>query len=101
MLTWKPKAKAMATGGKQPIGGQPERLSEETSKWGCDSLNTRGNLVRESRRTFPATFVVSKLAGLKVTEWLRHTAGASFYQGQCITNDLWVQNLRSTGLLAV
>lgn len=29
---------------------------------------------------------------------LRHTAGASFYQGQCITNDLWVQNLRSTGI---
>lgn len=28
---------------------------------------------------------------------LRHTAGCSFYQGQCITNDLWVQNLRSTG----
>ncbi len=27
---------------------------------------------------------------------LRHTAGASFYQGQCITNDLWIQNLRST-----
>lgn len=27
---------------------------------------------------------------------LRHTAGCSFYQGQCITNDLWVQNLRST-----
>tara|TARA_R110002126_G_scaffold51939_1_gene141831 strand:+ start:4453 stop:5409 length:957 start_codon:yes stop_codon:yes gene_type:complete len=32
---------------------------------------------------------------------LRHTAGSSFYQGQCITNDLWVQNLRSTGLSAV
>lgn len=32
---------------------------------------------------------------------LRHTAGCTFYQGQCITNDLWVQNLRSTGLLAV
>lgn len=32
---------------------------------------------------------------------LRHTAGATFYQGQCITQDLWVQNLRSTGLLAV
>ncbi len=32
---------------------------------------------------------------------LRHTAGCSFYQGQCITNDLWVQNLRSTGLLSV
>lgn len=31
---------------------------------------------------------------------LRHTAGCSFYQGQCITNDLWVQNLRSTGLRA-
>lgn len=32
---------------------------------------------------------------------LRSTAGATFYQGQCITQDLWVQNLRSTGLLAV
>ncbi len=32
---------------------------------------------------------------------LRHTAGATFYQGQCITQDLWVQNLRSTGLLAI
>lgn len=30
--------------------------------------------------------------------FLRHTAGASFYQGQCITNDLWIQNLRSTGI---
>ena len=29
---------------------------------------------------------------------LRHTAGCSFYQGQCITQDLWVQNLRSTGI---
>lgn len=29
---------------------------------------------------------------------LRHTAGASFYQGQCVTNDLWMQNLRSTGI---
>ena len=29
---------------------------------------------------------------------LRHTAGCSFYQGSCITNDLWVQNLRSTGI---
>ena len=28
---------------------------------------------------------------------LRHTAGCSFYQGQCITNDLWMVNLRSTG----
>jgi N4-gp56 family major capsid protein len=27
---------------------------------------------------------------------LRHTAGCTFYQGQCITQDLWVQNLRST-----
>ncbi len=31
---------------------------------------------------------------------LRQTAGCNFYQGQCITQDLWVQNLRSTGLLA-
>lgn len=29
---------------------------------------------------------------------LRHTAGCSFYQGQCITNDLWIVNLRSTGI---
>lgn len=29
---------------------------------------------------------------------LRHTAGCSFYQGQCITNDLWMINLRSTGI---
>ncbi|HEY5236105.1 MAG TPA: N4-gp56 family major capsid protein [Rhabdochlamydiaceae bacterium] len=29
---------------------------------------------------------------------LRHTAGCSMYQGQCITNDLWLQNLRSTGI---
>lgn len=29
---------------------------------------------------------------------LRHTAGCSFYQGQCITNDLWLQNLKSTGI---
>lgn len=34
----------------------------------------------------------------KVIEWLRHTAGCSFYQGQCITNDLWIQNLRSSGI---
>jgi N4-gp56 family major capsid protein len=27
---------------------------------------------------------------------LRHTAGCSFYQGQCITQDLWIVNLRST-----
>lgn len=29
---------------------------------------------------------------------LRHTAGCSFYQGNCITQDLWMQNLRSTGI---
>jgi N4-gp56 family major capsid protein len=29
---------------------------------------------------------------------LRHAAACSFWQGQCITNDLWVQNLRSTGI---
>lgn len=29
---------------------------------------------------------------------LRHTAGCSFYQGQCITNDLWIMNVRSTGI---
>lgn len=29
---------------------------------------------------------------------LRQTAACNFYQGQCINNDLWVQNLRATGL---
>lgn len=29
---------------------------------------------------------------------LRHTAACNTYQGQCINNDLWVQNLRATGL---
>ena len=45
----------------------------------------------------PRNRSVSKLL-LKVIEWLRHTAGCSFYQGQCITNDLWIQNLRSSGI---
>ncbi len=27
---------------------------------------------------------------------LRHSAACVFYQGQCITNDLWIMNLRST-----
>lgn len=29
---------------------------------------------------------------------LRQTAACQFYQGQCINNDLWVQNLRATGI---
>lgn len=29
---------------------------------------------------------------------LRQMAACQFYQGQCINNDLWVQNLRSTGI---
>lgn len=32
---------------------------------------------------------------------LRHIAACQFYQGQAINNDLWVQNLRSTGLQGV
>ena len=32
---------------------------------------------------------------------LRHMAACQFYQGQCVNNDLWVQNLRSTGLQGV
>lgn len=31
---------------------------------------------------------------------LRHSAACVFYQGQCITNDLWIMNLRSTMSLA-
>lgn len=29
---------------------------------------------------------------------LRHASACSFYQGQCVNNDLWVQNLKSTGI---
>jgi N4-gp56 family major capsid protein len=29
---------------------------------------------------------------------LRQMAACNFYQGQCINNDLWVQNMRSTGI---
>lgn len=29
---------------------------------------------------------------------LRHTLSCVFYQGQCITNDTWINNLRSTGI---
>lgn len=29
---------------------------------------------------------------------LRSTAACTFYQGQCLTQDLWMQNLRSTGI---
>lgn len=29
---------------------------------------------------------------------LRHTAGCSFYMGSCVTQDLWIQNLRSSGI---
>jgi len=47
-----------ATRGKRK---QPERLNEKTRK-GCDSLNTKGNFVRECRRTSPPKKVI------KVTE---------------------------------
>lgn len=30
--------------------------------------------------------------------FLRSTAACSFYQGNCVNNDLWVQNLRATGI---
>lgn len=30
--------------------------------------------------------------------YLRHAAACTFYQGQCVNQDLWVQNLRSTGI---
>jgi len=77
---------------------QRERLSLETPK-GDAIVQTTEETCREIPEavTPPRNRSVSKLL-LKVIEWLRHTAGCSFYQGQCITNDLWVQNLRSTGI---
>lgn len=77
---------------------QRERLSLETPK-GDAIVQTTEETCRGEFEAIPPprNWSVSKLL-LKVIEWLRHTAGCSFYQGQCITNDLWVQNLRSTGI---
>lgn len=77
---------------------QRERLSLETAQ--ADAIvQTTEETCREKFEVIspPRNRSVSKLL-LKVIEWLRHTAGCSFYQGQCITNDLWMQNLRSTGI---
>jgi hypothetical protein len=78
---------------------QRERLSLEGSKKEYTIVQTTEETCREESEVVlpPRNWSVSSL-WLKVIEWLRHTAGCSFYQGQCITNDLWVQNLRSTGI---
>jgi hypothetical protein len=77
---------------------QRERLSLETPK-GDAIVQTTEETCRGEFEAVPppSNWSVSNML-LKVIEWLRHTAGCSFYQGQCITNDLWVQNLRSTGI---
>jgi len=77
---------------------QRERLSLETPQ-GDAIVQTTEETCRERSEAVspPRNRSVSKLL-LKVIEWLRHTAGCSFYQGQCVTNDLWIQNLRSTGI---
>jgi hypothetical protein len=77
---------------------QRERLSVRTP-FGDAIVQTTEETCRGELEAVPPprNWSVSKLL-LKVIEWLRHTAGCSFYQGQCITNDLWIQNLRSTGI---
>lgn len=45
-----------------------------------------------------ARFIYTPPGYLNDPAHLRHSAACSFYQGQCITQDLWVQNLRSTGI---
>ena len=75
-----------------------DRLSEETSNMDAIVKTTEETCRGEFEAVSPPrNWSVSKLL-LKVIEWLRHTAGCSFYQGQCITQDLWGQNLRSTGI---
>jgi len=77
---------------------QRERLNLETSNEDAIVQTTEETCRERSEAVSPPrNWSVSKLL-LKVIEWLRHTAGCSFYQGQCITNDLWLQNLRSTGI---
>jgi hypothetical protein len=77
---------------------QRERLSVQTP-FGDAIVQTTEETCRGELEAVPPprNWSVSKLL-LKVIDWLRHTAGCSFYQGQCITNDLWIQNLRSTGI---
>lgn len=45
-----------------------------------------------------ARFIYTPPGYLNDPAHLRHAAACSFYQGQCITQDLWVQNLRSSGI---
>jgi len=77
---------------------QRERLSLEGSKEYAIVQTTEETCRGEFEAIPPPrNWSVGKLLP-KVIGWLRHTAGCSFYQGQCITNDLWLQNLRSTGI---
>lgn len=55
-------------------------------------------IVRPTQRKVLRLAEMTNPFSCKVTKSLRHTAGCNFYQGQCITNDLWMQNLRSTGI---
>lgn len=78
---------------------QRERLNLRTPIKGDAIVQTTEETCRGEFEAVPppSNWSVGKLL-LKVIVWLRHTAGCSFYQGQCITNDLWIQNLRSTGI---
>ena len=80
LITWKPKAKAMATGRKQVKAVQRERTNLEALLRDVMFRPTE-ETCRVIQKWITAVKAVSKLAGLKVTERLRHTAGCSFYQG--------------------
>jgi hypothetical protein len=77
-------------GDKAEGASHRERLSEEAL--------TRDATVRPTQRKVWKLAEMTNSLIRGVTTWLRHTAGCSFYQGQCISNDLWLQNLRSTGI---
>ena len=78
---------------------QRERLNLETSyKEDAIVQPIEETYRKESEAVLSPLLWSVSLAGLKVIEWLRHTAACTFYQGQCITNDLWILNLRSTGI---
>ena len=77
---------------------QRERLNLWTPKGDAIVQTTEETCRGEFEAVPPPRNWSVSLRWLKVIAWLRHTAGASFYQGSCITNDLWVQNLRSTGI---
>lgn len=76
--------------------GSPKREPRQSYDW---SVNLNWLKVRELWQAGgKAKFIYRPPGYGEDPAMLRQTAAAVTYQGQAITNDLWVQNLRSTGI---